>query len=410
MSDETTTSERVGFCQDCGKPLSKETVRVVGQGVFCEPCLHARLTANQSAPQPAPSATGYTAPAAAPSYTGGEPHPWLAATLGVIPGVGAMYNGQFIKGLIHLVIFAVLVSLKEHVSDVFGIFVFAWICFMSFEAYHTARARRDGLPLPDAFGLNDIGEKMGFGKTWSTVGQVRPQAPVTPPPATSTAAASAPAPAATPGANRFGYVPPASASYPAGTGNAPYSAPVPPAPYTSPYSAGQAPNVAMPNVTMPPMPAPGSSFPLLAVWLIGLGVLFALGEWVPMWHVNSSSIVAILLGAMAASVFVRRLGYMGGMSYHGPLLHMMRGPMILAVWAVLFLLQGVHAATIGQTWPVFLLALGAVLLGERLGMGAESYAQHSYDAAPASVVPPPTPAATTSTDSEHGNERDGFSR
>ena len=29
--------------------------------------------------------------------------------LGLIPGVGAMYNGQFFKGLIHVVVFAVLV-------------------------------------------------------------------------------------------------------------------------------------------------------------------------------------------------------------------------------------------------------------------------------------------------------------
>jgi len=67
-----------------------------------------------------------------------------------------MYNGQFIKGLIHVVIFAVLVS-AAHVYDVFGIFIAAWIVYQSFEAYHTAKARRDGMPLPDPLGLNDAG-------------------------------------------------------------------------------------------------------------------------------------------------------------------------------------------------------------------------------------------------------------
>ncbi len=43
---------------------------------------------------------------------------------------------------------------------------------MAFEAYHTAVARRDGLPLPNAFGFNDIGERMGFGKSWGTVNPV----------------------------------------------------------------------------------------------------------------------------------------------------------------------------------------------------------------------------------------------
>ena len=41
----------------------------------------------------------------------GGPNPVAAAVLGLIPGVGAMYNGQFFKGLIHVVIFAVLVSI-----------------------------------------------------------------------------------------------------------------------------------------------------------------------------------------------------------------------------------------------------------------------------------------------------------
>ena len=54
--------------------------------------------------------------------------------LGLIPGVGAMYNGQFFKGLIHVVIFAVLVSMA-HISGIFGIFIPAWILYQSFEAY-----------------------------------------------------------------------------------------------------------------------------------------------------------------------------------------------------------------------------------------------------------------------------------
>jgi hypothetical protein len=148
------------------------------------------------------------------------------------------------------------------------------------------------------------------------------------------------------------------------------------------------------------------------VWLIGLGVLFALAEWVPVWRVNASTVSAIVLGALAASIIVRRLGYMGGISYHGSILHMMRGPVILAVLAVLFLLQGIHAATLGQTWPVFLVALGAVLLGERLSVGTEPYPP-SYNPAPSSVVPPVTPVATsepTISETPHNEERDGYSR
>ena len=37
---------------------------------------------------------------------------------------------------------------------------------MAIEAYHTAKARRDGTPLPNPFGLNDLSERLGFGKAW----------------------------------------------------------------------------------------------------------------------------------------------------------------------------------------------------------------------------------------------------
>jgi len=347
--------------------------------------------------------------------------------LSIIPGVGQVYNGQYAKGIAVLLICAVFDSLgKTSHLGVFGVAAFGFWIYQIVDAYQTARALVEGRPLPNPFELNDIGEKLGFGKGFGTSAQTRAAAygaaPMPPTPGTSaeTAAAQAaqtapstpwmpvnqnPSPApATPTANWAGYVPPTSASY------APYTAPVPQTPYSAPYNTAQIPNVPMPNV-----PARGSSFPLIAVWLIGLGVLFALGEWVPMWRISASAVTAIVLGAVAASVFVRRLGYMGGMSYHGPMLHMMRGPMILAVLAVLFLLQGLHAATLGQTWPVILLALGAVLLGERLGMGAQPYPQ-GYDAAPASVVPPATQATTSeaatasTTEAEHGNERDGYTR
>jgi len=39
--------------------------------------------------------------------------PGLAFFLGWIPGVGAIYNGQYAKGLVHAVLWGVLVSLTN---------------------------------------------------------------------------------------------------------------------------------------------------------------------------------------------------------------------------------------------------------------------------------------------------------
>jgi hypothetical protein len=122
-----------------------------------------------STPNPDPNATGPYAgqvppDPAAPGYVPVPPftpqpsaNMAAAVLLGFIPGVGAMYNGQYAKALAHVVIFVVLVSMANTVNDVFGVFVAAWIAYMVFDSYHTARARRDGLPLPNALGLNDVG-------------------------------------------------------------------------------------------------------------------------------------------------------------------------------------------------------------------------------------------------------------
>ncbi len=105
----------------------------------------------------------------------GVPNPGTATILGFIPGVGAMYNGQYIKAIVHVLVFVVLISISEHYG-IFGIFVAAWVLYQVFDAHQTAKARRDGLPLPDPFGLNELGNAFG-GHT------ARPYTPpVTPPP------------------------------------------------------------------------------------------------------------------------------------------------------------------------------------------------------------------------------------
>ena len=50
------------------------------------------------------------------------PNPGVAFVLGLIPGVGAMYNGQLFKGLIHVVVFAILVSLTENLPCLWPVY------------------------------------------------------------------------------------------------------------------------------------------------------------------------------------------------------------------------------------------------------------------------------------------------
>ena len=91
---------------------------------------------------------------AAPPVTEGSPG--LAAILGFIPGVGAFYNGEYAKGFIHVLIFATLIWAADHVSGVFGIGIAAFVLYMPIEAYRTAKARQMGLQPPDPFGFNTV--------------------------------------------------------------------------------------------------------------------------------------------------------------------------------------------------------------------------------------------------------------
>jgi hypothetical protein len=67
-----------------------------------------------------------------------------------------MFNGQFVKGFIHVLIFITFVWLSDNASGLFGIVVAGWVFYMVFDAYQTAKAMKYGLPLPDPFGINNL--------------------------------------------------------------------------------------------------------------------------------------------------------------------------------------------------------------------------------------------------------------
>ena len=139
----------VAYCRNCGKPLCSACSRDFHGMMYCDQCLVA-----QTASTVPPLASAVVPPGAEPLP--GTPRPAVAAILGCIPGVGAMYNGEFAKGFIHVLIFATLIWMTDHISSIFGIGIAAFVIYMPFEAYKTARARQMGLPPPDPLGLNNL--------------------------------------------------------------------------------------------------------------------------------------------------------------------------------------------------------------------------------------------------------------
>jgi len=75
-----------------------------------------------------------------------------------------MYNGEYAKGFVHVLIFATLIWMANNVNGLFGIAIAAFVIYMPIEAYKTARAKEMGLPAPDPFGLNNLLSPAGSAK------------------------------------------------------------------------------------------------------------------------------------------------------------------------------------------------------------------------------------------------------
>lgn len=129
-----TDVDATGFCRNCGHALCGPCTRDVRGILYCEACLADLVSKPQLAP--------------------GGPSPGLAAVLGFVPGLGAVYNGEYMKALIHVVIFASLVTLDStgRAQPFFGTMTAAFIFYMAIDAYRTAKAKLSGQPPPSSIG------------------------------------------------------------------------------------------------------------------------------------------------------------------------------------------------------------------------------------------------------------------
>ncbi len=404
-------NDRVAFCQNCGKPLSAVDARNVGSAIYCEPCLIAKVTAADAPGAGAASAGGNygfsgtssgvnypfqgTTPPIPPPIPG-EPNPGLALLLGFIPGVGAFYNGQYAKGVVHLVVFAVLVTLAGQ-NGIFGLFVAGWIFYQVIEAHHTARARRDGTPLPNPFGLNDIGERLGFGRAWPAAAPSPGQAGAGWGAGTGAVQGAAPVGAAQEPGVGSPYVPPPTAYGVPPQGYASYG---PPAPG---WGASQE---AYSGVTPPPHPdfsvSPASELgrsrvPMGAILLIGLGVVFLIGNSGMFRGFPIHRLVPFFLIGLGVWLFVRKMmetgtGWAddGTPEYRMRLFRAARGAVWIVLVGVLSLLDSFGILSWGRSWPLFIIVAGIMTFVQRTAYSAALPPQYSY-------VPPTAPSRPAAT-------------
>ena len=322
------------YCRTCGKALCANCVRDIHGTIFCEQCLADRMGAALP-PPPAPGAKVPSLPLAERL-----PSPGMAAVLGFIPGVGAMYNGQFMKGFLHVMAFVCLIWMSDRFGPIMIPVFFAYFFYLVFDAYKTAHALELGQPVPDPFGF----ERM-FGPT----------------PRPHVAAAVPPGSGQTTGSTFNGTV-----------GTVSTSPLLPEAP-----------------------PRPSSNIPIGAVILIGLGVLFFLNT-VGLFEFGLDRFWPLILIAFGGWMFAKRWGLvgcrLGDCNCERCKTRHITWPAVIVTLGVLFLVDNLHGPGFERTWPLILLVIGAVKL---LQSNASDAGHIGGPPVPPAQPGPPTAAAPT---------------
>ena len=141
--------DAVGYCRNCGKAMCSACVRPVRDVLYCEDCLASIMGIPGATPASSPG-PGLPAPGALPpAPTRSMSSPGVAFVLGFFPGLGAVYNGEYNKALIHIVVFAaIIIGLSSDPGDaaatVLGLLLAGFILYMAFDAMRVAKARNLG--------------------------------------------------------------------------------------------------------------------------------------------------------------------------------------------------------------------------------------------------------------------------
>jgi hypothetical protein len=160
--------DATGFCRNCGKAMCATCARPVREVLYCENCLASGM--GMGAPPPhAPAADPYQQPASAfvppapaplplPGQPG-RPSPAAAFVFGLFPGLGAVYNGEYNKAIIHLVIFIALILglVSASNADEFSVLAVTalalllagFVFYMAFDAMRVAQAKSVGQTVND---------------------------------------------------------------------------------------------------------------------------------------------------------------------------------------------------------------------------------------------------------------------
>jgi hypothetical protein len=154
--------DAIGYCRNCGKALCSICARPIRDVYYCEDCLAGAVGIPLNPPSATPNATGPTSyvasayvpplgqqPGAVPPRARTATSPGVAFALGFCPGLGAIYNGEYNKALIHIVLFAAMIvglssDLGGGADTALALLLAGFIFYMAFDSMRTAKAKQLG--------------------------------------------------------------------------------------------------------------------------------------------------------------------------------------------------------------------------------------------------------------------------
>jgi len=170
-------AEATAFCRSCGKAVCAECIRDEQGVAYCSDCTAEPATgrpeilvAAEESPYLPPAASGPArepgiepriesrAALPAPELRADTSSPFLAFVLGLIPGVGAVYNGHYAKVVFHVFVFGGRVTLigsraLRGLEPLLVLFALMFFIYMPIEACRTAKALQRSEPVDEFSGL-----------------------------------------------------------------------------------------------------------------------------------------------------------------------------------------------------------------------------------------------------------------
>jgi hypothetical protein len=152
-------------------------------------------------------------------------------------------------------------------------------------------------------------------------------------------------------------------------------------------------------------------FPAGALWLIGLGCLFLIGNSGLFHTFPVHRLVPFFLIGLGVWLFVRRMTDTGtGIAddgtpgYQFRLFRALRGSVWVTLIGVLFLLDSFGIVSWGHSWPIIIIVAGLMLVFQRISYSSVMATPYPYPAPPTQPPPSPPTPGTSIVPSNHDQE------